>query len=94
VDLGSIEPYVETGPPDVRYWEGYVPTSVTIETVKGTFDDHMPLLQRLTEAQLLEKFVDNVAPAIGEAGARELADLTLRLEELPRASALLDRVFA
>jgi len=75
VDLASIEPYVETGPPDVRYWEGYVPTSVTIETVKGTFDDHMPLLQRLTEAQLLEKFVDNVAPAIGEAGARELADL-------------------
>jgi hypothetical protein len=93
VELASIEPYVETGPPDVRYWEGYVPTSVTIETVNGTHDDHMPLLQRLTEAQLLEKFVDNVAPSIGEAGARELAGLTLRLEELPRASILLDRVF-
>ncbi len=61
VKLATIEPYVETGPPDVRYWEGHVPTSVTIETATGTYDDEMPLLQRLTEPQLLEKFVDNVA---------------------------------
>jgi hypothetical protein len=76
----------------VKYWEGHVPTSVTIETVHGTFDDRMPLLKRMTEAELIAKFIDNAAPAVGEARARELADRSLRLEELPRASVLLESV--
>jgi hypothetical protein len=93
VELSTIEPYVETGPPDEKYWEGHVPTSVTIATATATYDDRMPYLKRMTEAELVEKFVDNVTPAIGAERARQLAAMTLRLEELPHASALLDHVF-
>jgi len=90
VAISTLEPYVETGPPDVKYWEGHVPTSVTIETVDGTYDDRMPLLKRMTEDEIVAKFVDNAAPAVGERRARELAGMALRLEELPRASILLE----
>ena len=94
VERSTIEAYVETGPPDEKYWEGHVPTSVTIETATAVYDERMPYLKRMTEAELIDKFVDNVAPALGTAGAHELAAMSLRLEELPRASALLDRVFS
>jgi len=94
VALATIEPYVETGPPDEKYWEGHVPTSVTIETSDGTYDERMPYLKRMSEAELGAKFIENVAPAAGEATARELAEMVLRFEELPRASMLLERLFA
>jgi len=94
VELATIEPYVETDPDGAKYWEGHVPSSVTIETAGGRYEERMPMMTRMTEAELIAKFVDNVAPAVGAAAARELADMSLRLEELPRASELLDRIFA
>jgi hypothetical protein len=93
VAISTIEPYVETGPPDEKYWEGHVPTSVTIETANGTYDDRMPYLKRMSAEELVAKFVENVAPGAGETRARELADMVLRFDELPRASMLLDRLY-
>lgn len=94
VELATIEPYVETGPPAEKYWEGYVPTSVTIETAGAKYDERMPYLKRMTEDELMVKFVDNVAPVAGDAKARALADMILALEELPHASLLFDRLFS
>jgi len=91
VERSSIEPHVETKP-DPKYWEGRVATSVTIETATATYEDRMPSLIRLAEAELVDKFVENVAPAAGETTARELAEMSLRLEELPRARVLLERI--
>jgi hypothetical protein len=47
----------------------------------------------MSPAELEAKFIDNVAPLAGHAKARALADMILRLEELPQASALFDRLF-
>lgn len=90
VEISTLEPYVETGPPAEKYWEGHVPTSVSIEAAGARYDEHMPYLKRMTEDELRVKFLDNVAPVTGDARARELADLILELDELPRASVLLD----
>jgi hypothetical protein len=93
VECSSIEPYVEAAPDGAKYWEGHAATSVTIQTRTGTFEDRMPMLKRMSEAELIAKFVDNVSPAVGEGVARELADMSMRLEELPRASVLLERIY-
>lgn len=93
VELSMIEPYVDDAPESAKYWEGHAGTSVTIETTTGTFEDRMPMMKRMTEAELVAKFVDNIAPATGAARARELADLVMRVEKLPRASALLDHIY-
>lgn len=91
VDRTTIEPYVAApGEAVGAYWDGYSPGSVTIATAKATYDDRMIFLPRLDEAQLVEKFVENVAPVAGEGRARDLAAMTLQLEALPRAAALLE----
>ena len=53
----------------------------------------MPMMKRMTEAELVTKFVDNISPATGAARARTLAELVMRVEELPRASSLLDHIY-
>jgi len=53
----------------------------------------MPYLKRMSEAELVAKFVENVTPGAGESKARELAELALRFDELPRASMLLDCLY-
>lgn len=95
IDVTTIEPYVAAhGEKKGLYWEGYSPASVTMVTPEATYDERIVDLKRLNEAELVEKFVENVAPVAGEERARELAAMILALEELPRARALLDRLCA
>ena len=49
-------------------------------------------LPRLDEAELVAKFVENVAPVAGELRARELAAMSLQLEALPHAAELLEHL--
>jgi len=94
IERTTIEPYVPAGGEQKGlYWEGYSPAHVTIVTADASYEERMVNLKRLTEAELVAKFVENVAPVAGEARARELAEMALHLEEIPRASALLDRLF-
>jgi hypothetical protein len=95
IDATTIEPYVPAaGEKKGLYWEGYSPAHVSIVTATGTHDARIVELKRLSEGELVEKFVENVAPAAGEARARDVAAMILELEELPRARALMDRLQA
>ena len=92
IERTTIEPYVAAADEIAgTYWDGYSPSSVTIVTASAAYDERMVNLPRLDEAQLVTKFVENVAPVAGEECARELAAMSLELETLPRATALLDR---
>ena len=90
VEHATIEPYVSSGPPGGAYWEGNAPCSVTVVTSTQTYDANSQSLMRLSEGELVAKFIANVAPVAGEAKARELADMSLHLEDLPRAASLMD----
>lgn len=94
VERTTIEPYVPAGEPKDLYWKGFSPVHVAVVTGDATYEERMVYLKRVTEAELVEKFVENVAPGFGERTARELAGMSLRLEELPRAGALLERLEA
>src|SRR6201999_1733545 len=81
VECSTIETYVETATDGAKYWEGYNASAVRIETKRGTFEERMPMLKRMTEAELIAKFVENVTPAAGAQAAREIAEMSMRLEE-------------
>ncbi len=91
VERTSVEPYVPAGEESGRYWDGFAPVHVTVVTSRATYDERMLALKRLSEDDLVAKFIENVTPVAGPAAARELAEMSLHLEELPRASALLER---
>ncbi|MGA2393761.1 MAG: MmgE/PrpD family protein [Candidatus Lustribacter sp.] len=91
IERTTIEPYVAAaGEIAGNYWDGYSPASVTIVTATAAYDERMVDLPRLSEDDLVAKFVENVASVAGERRARELAAMSLQLEALPRAGALLD----
>jgi len=93
IERTTIEPYVAAAGEGVgTYWDGYSPASVTIVTATATYDERMVDLPRLDEADLVAKFVENVAPVAGELRARELAAMSLQLEALPHAAELLEHL--
>jgi 2-methylcitrate dehydratase PrpD len=95
VDAMEFEPYTpaedEVSAP---YWEGYSPASVTVFAGGVRYDERWTHLKRLSEAELVAKFVENVAPVAGEGRARAAAALALGIDRLPRGRALLDALFA
>jgi 2-methylcitrate dehydratase PrpD len=91
VELTTFEPYVAAeGEVKGTYFEGYSPVSVTIKARNASYDARITNLKRLTEADLVAKFIENVAPIAGAAGANELAEMILAVETLPRATMLLE----
>lgn len=76
------------------YWEGYSPASASIRTAKRTYEARIPYLKRLTEAELITKFVANVKPVAGESTARALVQMILEVEKLPHAAAIFERLNA
>jgi 2-methylcitrate dehydratase PrpD len=91
IECATFEPYVPA-PGEVagKYYEGYSPASVTMRTSGGTFEARITHLQRLTEAELVVKFLENVTPVAGDETARALVDMILEVEKLPRAAAILE----
>jgi 2-methylcitrate dehydratase PrpD len=91
IERTTFEPYAPA-PGEVagKYYEGYSPASVTMRTSVGTFEARITHLQRLTEADLVAKFLENVTPVAGETAAHALVDLVLEVEKLPRAAAILE----
>jgi MmgE/PrpD N-terminal domain len=96
VDATTFERYVPAdGEAKGNYWDGYSPCSVTVFARDGRrFDERIVYLLRMTETQLVEKFVANVAPVAGEKRARTVAALVLEIDRLPRAATLLDKLLA
>ena len=89
IERATIEPYVPAaGEKKGLYWEGYSPAHVTVVTGRATYEERIVALKRMTESELVVKFVENVAPVAGEARAKALADMLLSVESLPLASAL------
>jgi 2-methylcitrate dehydratase PrpD len=93
VERMTFEPYVAADGEDKgTYWEGYSPASVTIRTARGTYGARVTHLQRMTEDELVAKFIALVAPIAGDAAAQELAAMVLDVERLPRAASILERL--
>jgi 2-methylcitrate dehydratase PrpD len=89
IERTTLEPYVPAkGEKKGLYWEGYSPAHVTVVTGLATYEARIVELKRMTEAELVAKFVENVAPVAGDARAKALAGMILSVESLPLASAL------
>lgn len=89
IERTTIEPYVPAKDEKKgAYWEGYSPAHVTVVTGRATYEERIVALKRMTESELVVKFVENVAPVAGEARAKALAEMLLSVESLPLASAL------
>ena len=94
VDCMEFEPYVPASDEvPGKYWDGYSPATVTIETASARYDERCVHLKRMSEPDLVAKFIANVAPVAGGARARNVSQLVLGVDRLPRARALLDALF-